>query len=102
MRSEREAFERAFPVPAHWIEFDEERNRYYCPYCADAMANSYQGKWEAWQASANREGYKLVPVKATKHQIDKAIYDLNLSGGVDILVDIYQTMIESVNNEIDG
>ena len=25
--------------------------------------------WEAWQASANREGYKLVPVEPTREMI---------------------------------
>lgn len=45
----REEFEKAFSIPAHWIEFDEKANRYYCPYVADATASEYQSKWVVWQ-----------------------------------------------------
>ncbi|MDC5109794.1 hypothetical protein NRA17_02205 [Acinetobacter baumannii] len=45
----REEFEKAFPIPAHWIEFDEKTNRYYCPYVADTTASTYQSKWVVWQ-----------------------------------------------------
>lgn len=62
IQKEREAFELKFPVPAHWIEFDKKRNKYFCPYCADAAANEYQAKWEAWQAAKKcvPEGFILV------------------------------------------
>ena len=46
----REAFEKEFPIPAHWIEFDEKRNKYYCPYIADAKASEYQEMWGVWQS----------------------------------------------------
>lgn len=49
MSESRIQFEKAFPIPAHWIEFDEKRNKYYCPYVADAEAYEYQAKWEVWQ-----------------------------------------------------
>lgn len=68
--TERELFEIKFPIPAHWIEFDEKRNKYFCPYVADGTANEYQARWEAWQASANRDGYKLVPIEPTPKMID--------------------------------
>ena len=29
--------------------------------------------WQAWQASANREGYKLVPVEPTEEMIDAGV-----------------------------
>lgn len=45
----REEFQKAFPIPAHWIEYDEKANRYYCPYVADATASTYQSKWVVWQ-----------------------------------------------------
>lgn len=70
--NERELFEAKFPIPAHWIEYDAKRNKYFCPYCADAAASRYQAQWEAWQASANREGYKLVPVEPTDEMISSA------------------------------
>lgn len=74
--NERELFEAKFPIPAHWIEFDEKRNKYFCPYVADGAANEYQARWEAWQASANRQGYKLVPVEPTPKMID-ATWDMD-------------------------
>ncbi|HCQ9572010.1 TPA: hypothetical protein OMP91_000133 [Acinetobacter baumannii] len=45
----REEFQKAFPIPAHWVEFDEKTNRYYCPYVADATASKYQSQWVVWQ-----------------------------------------------------
>lgn len=30
--------------------------------------------WEAWQTSANRQGYKLIPVEPTDAQVKKAEY----------------------------
>lgn len=45
----RVEFEKAFPVPAHWIEYCEKLNKYYCPYGADGVANLYQAQWEVWQ-----------------------------------------------------
>ena len=61
LKKEIEAFEEKFPIPAHWIEFDIKRNKYFCPYCADAAANAYQAQWETWQASkAVPEGFVLV------------------------------------------
>lgn len=50
----REEFEKAFPVPAHWIEFNEKLNKYHCPHCADYGASMYQAKWEAWQEQQKR------------------------------------------------
>lgn len=44
-------FENTFPVPAHWIEFDEKRNKYVCQYNAiDHHLLIYQAKWEVWQS----------------------------------------------------
>lgn len=53
--------------------------------------------WEMWQASTQRQGYKLVPEKPNANQIEKAVYELNLSGNTDILVDIYIAMIGAVD-----
>lgn len=30
--------------------------------------------WELWQASANRDGYKLVPVEATEAMLEASLY----------------------------
>lgn len=73
MIDSREAFEEKFGKPEHWIDFDESKNKYVCKYNSiDHHLLIYQARWEAWQASANREGYKLVPVKATDEQVKKA------------------------------
>lgn len=59
----REEFQKAFPIPAHWIEFDEKANRYYCPYVADATASTYQSKWVVWQ----HQQAKVEELKASHH-----------------------------------
>ncbi|WP_245146590.1 hypothetical protein [Acinetobacter baumannii] len=59
----REDFQKAFPIPAHWIEFDEKTNRYYCPYVADATASAYQSKWVVWQ----HQQAKVEELKASHH-----------------------------------
>lgn len=59
----REEFQKAFPIPAHWIEFDEKTNRYYCPYVADATASTYQSKWVVWQ----HQQAKVEELKASHH-----------------------------------
>lgn len=62
LAKERELFESKFKK-SHWVEYDEKRNKYFCPYVADSEANKYDLMWKVWQLSANREGYKLVSVE---------------------------------------
>ena len=69
MKTERELFESKFKK-SHWVEYDEKRNKYFCPYVADSEANNYDSMWKVWQASAQREGYKLVPVEMHRHKAD--------------------------------
>ncbi|MEG2267285.1 MAG: hypothetical protein RSC68_23525 [Acinetobacter sp.] len=64
MKSE---FEKAFPVPAHWIEFDGKSNKYYCPFVADATASEYQSKWVVWQ-------HQQAKVDELQKRLDAAIY----------------------------
>lgn len=66
----REAFEQKFPIPAHWIEFDEKRNKYYCPYVADAKASEYQEMWEVWQS-------RQAEVDQIKHE--KSLQELEIN-----------------------
>ena len=47
--------------------------------------------WEAWQASANREGYKLVPVEPTQEMI-YAGESAEHKGCISVAV-VYKTMI---------
>lgn len=61
--NEREMFEAKFGKPEHWIKFDAVKNKYTCEYNSiDHHLLIRQARWEAWQASDSREGYKLVPV----------------------------------------
>lgn len=64
---ERELFEHNFPKPKdiYWCKdlngynyIDRGRGN---PYAYDNLI-SYRFAWEAWQSSANRQGYKIVPV----------------------------------------
>ncbi|MFW2097792.1 hypothetical protein ACG9ZL_16440 [Acinetobacter sp. ULE_I057] len=66
----REAFEKKFPIPAHWIEFDEKRNKYYCPYVAEAKASEYQARWEVWQSrqAELNQAYEDIETFAQAHQ----------------------------------
>lgn len=60
LNKERELFESKFKK-AHWVEYDEKRNKYFCLYVADSEANKYDLMWQVWQFSIDREGYKLIP-----------------------------------------
>ena len=53
------------------------------------------GAWHGWQASANREGYKFVPLEATQEMVD-AVYNSTLDS--DDLEGIYKAMIGAHNN----
>ena len=57
--NERKAFEAWFEsrYDAHFMQFALDRDLY--------VDKHTQTCWEAWLASANREGYKLVPVEPT-------------------------------------
>ena len=46
--------------------------------------------WQMWLSSANREGYKLVPLEATQEMVD-AVYNSTLAS--DDLEGIYKAMI---------
>lgn len=91
MKTERELFESKFKK-SHWVEYDEKRNKYFCPYVADSEANNYDSMWKVWQASAQREGYKLVPVEPTTDMWWEGKEELQNNGDV---TDIYKAMIEA-------
>lgn len=53
--------------------------------------------WKIWQASAQRQGYKLVPVDPTDEMINaasNALFDHDAC-----TIDIYKAMIGALNNE---
>lgn len=49
-----------------------------------------EGAWHGWIQSANREGYKLVPVEPTKEMLDAQDYIRDESA-----TEIYKAMIEA-------
>lgn len=99
MKTERELFEEAFKKVNSGVSFwlntwSDEDNDY------GHLTASWG--WHMWQASANREGYKLVPAEATDSQwaagIDAYTQAMH---GQDILsasafFDIYKAMIGAI------
>ena len=82
--SNREAFESWFEsrYDAHFMQFALDLDLY--------VDKHTQTCWEAWLSSANREGYKLVPLEATQEMVD-AVYNSTLAS--DDLEGIYKAMI---------
>lgn len=64
------------------------------PYCI--WAKKYMLK--AWIASANREGYKLVPLEPTERMLDSAYSSISDNLHYADLENIYTAMIGSCNN----
>ena len=68
--------------------------------CGDLVAKNYKkAMFKAWQASASREGYKLVPVKPTDIEIEsikEKHWDMR---GCQLCksdyIDLYKAMIEA-------
>ena len=52
IQKEREAFEKKFPVPAHWIDFCGLTCKYICKCnVIDDQTLKYQARWESWLAA---------------------------------------------------
>lgn len=71
IEKEREAFEAYYIANHHdgdihpnqqLLEWSEKGEFYF--------ATSVNDLWDMWQASANREGYKLAPVEPTKEMLN--------------------------------
>ena len=54
--------------------------------------------WQMWLASANREGYKLVPVEPTERMLDSAYSSISDNLHYADLENIYTAMINSHDN----
>lgn len=82
--NERKAFEAWFEsrYDAHFMQFALDLDLY--------VDKHTQTCWEAWLASANRQGYKLVPLEANQEMVD-AVYNSTLDS--DDLEGIYKAMI---------
>ena len=59
MNSERKAFE-------EWASSETGWDLYWSDHINQYMDHHTNGAWLAWQASTQRQGYKLVPVDPTE------------------------------------
>jgi hypothetical protein len=65
MKTERELFEEWASKETRWdLYWSENINQY--------MDHQTNAAWLAWQASANRQGCKLVPIKCTNNMAHAA------------------------------
>ena len=71
MKTERELFEGWFPLKHlfNYLYWSEEQKNYVYNQYDEEHCRAYEyvnSSWSAWCASAQREGYKLVPVEPTE------------------------------------
>ena len=81
MKTERELFN-------EWLKYYEKHD-----VVIDRLQRTFM--WQAWQASASREGYKLVPVEPSEDMIMAGCME---HGGYDVIdsKSIYKAMIGAV------
>lgn len=89
MKTEREIFEEKMCHKLTGL-FNEVSNQY--------QELTDQLMWEAWQASANREGYKLVPVVPTEAMLEALDtgFEADYEGGSFCAKGAYKAMIGAV------
>lgn len=103
MKTERELFEDSFKLKweighaiLKMVKFIDESNDYAPINAVKTMSDEYywvlalNTGWWAWLASAQREGYKLVPVEPTTDMWWEGKEELQNNGDV---TDIYKAMI---------
>lgn len=95
MKTERELFEDWYKSVES--QYHKALNNYNSE--SDCYPNDYiQCRYFAWQASANREGYKLVPLEPNQKQIDAGVYAVDLVSNDSIqVVNVYKAMIGAVD-----
>ena len=89
--NERKAFEEYYIANYH--DGDIHPHKKLLEWCEDSESyinSTIDNLWDMWQASSNREGYKLVPLEATQEMVD-AVYNSTLAS--DDLEGIYKAMI---------
>lgn len=68
IENERKVFE-------DWAKKETCWDLYWSENIDQYMDHQTNGAWLSWQASANRQGYKLVPVEPTQDMVDRAVCD---------------------------
>ena len=98
MKTERELFQKAYEKTDHYYINYEKTNASNSAFSWNGQENRYtwhdvNSAWEMWCASAQREGYKLVPVEIND-EIESAMFSSVTRG--DMPCDIYKAMIGAV------
>ena len=94
--NERKAFEEYYIANYH--DGDIHPHKKLLEWCEDSESyinSTIDNLWDMWLSSANREGYKLVPLEATQEMVD-AVYNSTLAS--DDLEGIYKAMIGACDN----
>ena len=110
MKGNRELFEKLPDIKAilqSGFQFNEELNQYYhLDHTSHRLNYAFiMGAWLGWQASAQREGYKLVPVEPSAdlvnhgHQVFLGHFNEGGQTGVRSLYFAYKAMLEAVENK---
>ena len=88
MKTERELF--LYELDGHGYHFKNTDWHEDWEGFEDKQLNTV---WEMWLASANREGYKLVPVEPTERMLDSAYSSISDNLHYADLENIYTAMI---------
>ena len=74
MNSERKAFE-------EWASSETGWDLYWSDHINQYMDHHTNGAWLAWQASTQRQGYKLVPVEPSDDTAEYIAEKFRVCGG---------------------
>ena len=94
LENERKAFEEYYIANYH--DGDIHPHKKLLEWCEDSESyinSTIDNLWDMWLASANREGYKLVPVEATERMLDSAYSSISDNLHYADLENIYTAMI---------
>ena len=92
--NERKAFE-AYYI-ANYHDGDIHPHKKLLEWCEDSESyinSTIDNLWDMWLASANREGYKLVPVEPTERMLDSAYSSISDNLHYADLENIYTAMM---------
>ena len=92
--NERKAFEEYYIANYH--DGDIHPHKKLLEWCEDSESyinSTIDNLWDMWLASANREGYKLVPVEPTERMLDSAYSSISDNLHYADLENIYKAMI---------
>lgn len=97
--NERKAFEEYYIANYH--DGDIHPHKKLLEWCEDSESyinSTIDNLWDIWLASANREGYKLVPLEPTERMLDSAYSSISDNLHYADLENIYTAMINSCDN----